>query len=248
MRWRRKEGEGEERRGERREKVGRGEQGGESSEAKGKREPKKEEKEERREEDGKAGQDWNDPGFVQNWENSPFQVPGGTWGSPSAPSSSPRDPRGVWSAGRRSPINSSWQREEARQVSAVPSVPRLIIYLFVFNKKLTFSVKLCTGKITIVFQDWKLLLLLGFGGCDKIFIDVKVPSGLAGVGSPKMGAALPWGQGRREAGGGAGGRSDGVRGNPRLLGHQRASRSGEMSPGEEPFARTWARPNTPQTS
>ena len=26
----------------------------------------------------------------------------------------------------------------------------LIIYLFVFNKKLTFSVKLCTGKITIV--------------------------------------------------------------------------------------------------
>lgn len=31
-------------------------------------------------------------------------------------------------------------------------MPRLIIYLFVFNKNLTFSVKLCTGKITIVFQ------------------------------------------------------------------------------------------------
>ena len=31
-------------------------------------------------------------------------------------------------------------------------MPRLVIYLFVFNKKLTSYVKLCTGKITIVFQ------------------------------------------------------------------------------------------------
>lgn len=142
---------GEERRGEGegREKVRRGKPGGESSEAKGKRES---EKEERREEDGKTRQDWSDPGFVQTWEDSRFQVPGGTWGSPSAPSSSPTGPQGCLSVGRRSPINSSWHREEARQVSIVPPLPRLIIYLFVFNKKLTFSVKLCTGKITIVFQ------------------------------------------------------------------------------------------------
>ena len=71
---------------------------------------------------------------------------------PRAPPPPPPGPQGCLSPGRRSPINSSWHREEARQVSAVPSLPRLIIYLFVFNKKLTFSVKLCTGKITIVFQ------------------------------------------------------------------------------------------------
>ncbi|XP_005382993.1 PREDICTED: uncharacterized protein LOC102004934 [Chinchilla lanigera] len=50
-----------------------------------------------------------------------------------------------------------------------------------------------------------------FGGCDKIFIDVKVPSGLAWVGSAKIGAALP--PGRREPGGGAGARGDEVGGN-----------------------------------
>ncbi|XP_025216588.1 LOW QUALITY PROTEIN: uncharacterized protein LOC112608737 [Theropithecus gelada] len=48
-----------------------------------------------------------------------------------------------------------------------------------------------------------------------------------------MGAVLPWGQGRREPGGGEGGRSDEVTGNlgfPRLLGHQRASRSRGIEP------------------
>lgn len=50
------------------------------------------------------------------------------------PRAPPPGPQGCLSTGRGSPINSSWQPEEARSVSAVPSVPQLIIYLFVFNK------------------------------------------------------------------------------------------------------------------
>ncbi|XP_027964472.1 uncharacterized protein LOC114213458 [Eumetopias jubatus] len=158
------------------------------------------------------------------------------------PRAPPPGPQGCLSAGAAPPQNSSWQREEARQVSAVPSVPQLIIYLFVFNKKLTFSVKSCTRKITIVFQveshyyRWVLEAVI------KIFLDVKVPSGLAWVGSPKMGAALPRGQGRTEPGGGEGGGSAEVRGNPRLLGHQRTARSRGMSPGEEPFCENASAP------
>lgn len=72
----------------------------------------------------------------------------------------------------------------------------------------------------------------------KSFIDVETPSGLAWLGSPKMGAALPRGQGPRAPWGGEGGSGDEVRGKPRPQGPRRASRSRGMSPGEEHFPRT----------
>lgn len=172
----------------------------------------------------------------------------GDLGSSSGPSSSLPGPQGCLSAGRRSPINSSWQPEEARQVCAVPSVSRLIIYLFVFNKKLTFLVKLCPGKITIVFQVESSYYCGGFGGCDKIFIDVKVPCGLARVGSAEMGPPFPRGVGSRAAGReGDATRSEETSGF-QAPGAPRALRSRGTSPGEEPSARRRARPSTPPTS
>lgn len=234
--------------GEGREKVGRGEQGGESTEAKERRESKKEKRKKKGERRTVRLLRTEMPlALCRTGRTPPSRCPEEP-GEVLLPRAPPPGPQGCLSAGCRSPTNSSWQREEARQVSAVPSVPQLIIYLFVFNKKLTFSVKPCTGKITIVFQvespyyRWVLEAVI------KIFLDVKVPPGLAWVGSPKMGAALPRGQGRTEPGGGEGGGSAEVRGNPRLLGHRRAARSRGMSPGEETFARMRARPNTPQTS
>lgn len=166
-----------------------------------------------------------------------------------------------------------------------PLTPRLIIYLFVFNKKpvplphaphtpgLSSS---GTRKIytTIIFQVESCapeLLGLGrrggVGGKLGIKIYTDVVGGTFGVGSSLGwssgvlggGGTLPrlgWGGGQKlkepgsregKEGGGreVGGRKKsrrGQRGNPRLPGHQRASRSRGMSPGEEPLGENASAP------